>query len=354
MKTRGLVLVFVASTCALAVAASDADKQFAFASQLAGRGQTQFAILEFERFTFLYPQDPRVPDARYAIARAWLAEGQVAAARRELADLVEKYPKAKAAVRAKSLAALIEANSEFGYKPLVLFFTAAGARDRGDLTGALAALDELVTRYPTAKLAPEGLLMRGQVLEGLERYEAAIAAYSELPVRHPNSPLLPRALLGQATATEGRDGAKAHVIALYQKVIDRYPGTTEAREAQKRIADLRKRVIVLRRQFKARDVKNFKVLQQGYLNRRDRYEVHIQVPGELDEDEVEATLEDALLKSYEARKDPKHSVRILAYYAGSGRRAGYVDWTPGKRPDYEVDKVKGREIIIDILRDVLK
>ena len=354
MKTRGLVLVVVVGLCGLALGANDADKQFAFATRLAARGQSHFAILEFERFTFLYPQDPRVPDARYAIARAWLEEGRVAAARRELADLAEKYPKAKAAAKARSLDALIEANSEFDYKPLVLFFAAAGARDRGDLAAALAALDELVTKYPTAKLAPEGLLMRAQVLEALKRYEAAVAAYSELPMRYPNSPLIPRALLGQATATEGRDGAKANVITLYQKVIDRYPGTAEAREAQRRITDLRKRVIVLKRQFKARDVKNFKVLQQGYLNRRDRYEVHIQVPDDLDEDEVKATLEDALLKSYEARKDPKHSVRVLAYDAGSGRRAGYVDWTPGKRPDYEVDRDRGREIIIDILRDVLK
>ena len=354
MKRHIAALLAALTLLGAAFAQNDPNKQFAFANQLAARGQARFAILEFERFAFLFPRNPRVPDARYAIARAWLEEGDVAAAKRQLADLLARYPKTNAAAKAKSLQALIEANSEFDYKPLVLFFAAAGARDRGDLAAALAALDELVTKYPTAKLAPEGLLMRAQVLEALKRYEAAIAAYSELPMRYPNSPLIPRALLGQATATEGRDGAKANVITLYQKVIDRYPGTAEAREAQRRITDLRKRVIVLKRQFKARDVKNFKVLQRGYLNRRDRYEVHIQVPGDLDEDEVKATLEDALLKYYDERRDPKHSVRVLAYYAGSGQRAGYVDWTPGKRPDYEVDKVSGREIIIDILRGVLK
>lgn len=354
MKTRGLVLMSVLALCGAAFAQNDADKQFAFAKQLAARGRARFAILEFGRFAFLFPQDPRVPDASYATARAWLEEGDVAAAKRELADLVARHPKANAAAKAKSLRALIEANSEFDYRPLILFFAAAGARDRGDLPRALGSLDELVAKYPTARLAPEGLLMRAQVLEGLDRHDAAIAAYSELPVRYPKSPLIPRALLGQATATESRDGAKANVIALYQNVIDRYPGTAEAREAQKHIADLRKRVIVLKRQFKARDIKPFKTLQQGYLTRQSRYEVHIQMPRDLDEDEVKATLEDALVKHYEKRKDPKHSVRVLAYYADSGQRAGYVDWTPGKRPDYEVDKVRGREIIIDILRDVLK
>ncbi len=354
MRRHIAALLAALTLLGAAFAQNDPNKQFAFANQLAARGQARFAILEFERFAFLFPRNPRVPDARYAIARAWLEEGDVAAAKRQLADLLARYPKTNAAAKAKSLQALIEANSEFDHKPLLLFFAAAGARDRGDLTRALASLDELVTRYPTAKLGPEALLMRAQVLEGLKRLDAAIAAYSELPVRYPNSPLIPRALLGQAKATEARDGAKTNVLTLYQNVVDRYPGTPEAREAQARIADLRKRIIVLKRRYDRRDVKPFKVLQQGYLTRQTRYEVHIQMPADLDDDEVKATLEDALLKYYDKRRDPKHSVRILAYYAGSGQRAGYVDWTPGKKPDYEVDKVSGREIIIDILRDVLK
>ena len=338
----------------VAWAATAADQQHEFAEGLASSGEGRFAILEFRRFIFLYPGDPRVPDARYAIARASLQEGRVAAARRELALLIQKHPKAPAAERGKSLDALIEANKEFGYQPLLLLFAAAGARERGESEDALRRLDELVRKYPTARIAPEAVILRAQILEAQKSYDGAIAAYAELPARYPDSPLVPRALLGQASATEARDGAKPNVLELYQRVIDRFPNTTYATQAGERLAELRKRVVVIKRQFPAQNVKPFKVLRTGYLRTETRYDVQIEIADEVAEDGVKATREDALVKHYGQRKDVPHSVRVLAYYAQSGRRAGAVDWEPRKEPEYKVDRARSKDLLRDILKDVLK
>jgi TolA-binding protein len=331
------------------------ERQYAFAEELAKLGDGQLAILEFRRFVFMFPQDPRVPDARFAIAQAYLEQsGNVAAARRELSRLVEEHPRTEAADRARQLDTLVEANKEADFQPLLLFFGARGARQRGDSKEALRQLDTLLQNHPRALLAPDAVLTRAQVLEGDKRLDDAIAAYAELPARYPNSANVPRALLGQATATEARDGAKAHVLDLYRQVATRYPNTPYATQAQERLAALQKQVDTIERQFRPDDVKPFKVTRSGYFANPNLYEVQIEIGDDLSEREIKATLEDALLRHYELRRDPTHLVRVTASYAQLRKRAGVAAWTPKQKPTYDVEKIKGKDRLRGFLDDLRK
>jgi len=349
-----VVVVCVALGSASVQAGTPADQQYTFAEQLARSGDAQFAILEFRRFVHMFPTDRRVPDARYALARTYLQQvGDVGAARRELAALAKAHPTSNAAKQAKQLDTLIEANKEFNYQPLRLFLGAAAARDRGDLGGALTRLDELVRKFPTARLAPNGLLLRAQVLEASKRTADAVAAYAELPARYPASPLVSQALLGQATATEARDGAKPHVADLYRQVILRYPNTPQATTAQARLAALRTRLDLIERQFAATDVRPFTLIRKGYFGHRTRYEVHVQVADGLTKQQVQATLEDALVKHYASRKDRTHRVEVEAY-TPQNRRAGEAKWAPKTKPTYKVEKRRSKDSWRDALKGILR
>jgi TolA-binding protein len=340
-----------------ALAATPADQQYEFAQKLARTGDARFAVLEYRRFVHLFPRDRRVPEARFAIARAYLqGTGDVAAARRELDLVAREHQGTQAAQRARQLMALIEAGKEDDYAPVRLFFGAVGAREREDHEAALAKLDELVKRYPRAALVPEALFMRAQALQALGRLDDAIAAYAEVLARAPRSPLAPRALLGQAVAAEARDGAQPHVAVLYRQVLARHPRTPQAAEARERLAALQANLDTIPRRFRRADVLAFKVLRQGYLDRRDRYEVHIELPAPATDDQVKATLEDALVRYAGQRQDRAHQVRVEAYVPNDRDRVGRVTWAQNRRPDYDVDveAPADNDVWIDILKEVLK
>jgi TolA-binding protein len=329
------------------------DRQLAFAEELSKSGDGPLAILERRRFVFMFPDDPRVPDARLAIARGYLEyTGDVPAARRELAVLAERYPNTRAAERAQELDALIEANKEMNYKPLLLFFGALSARDRGENAEALRRLDEMARSCSQAQLAPEAFLMRAQVLESERRLDDAIAAYAEVSARYPTSPLVPRALLGQATATEARDGAKPHVAELYRLVTQRYPNTPYAAQAQERFVAIRRGADRFERRCEAADVLQYRVLQVGYTGDPMCFGVVIEIPQDAREPQVKATLEDALIKEAGQRKAPEHSVLVTARFQQSRKKAGTVTWARDRKPDFDIERIKTRDKIHSILDDL--
>jgi len=333
---------------------SAADGQLSFAHELLRAGETQFAILEFRRFAHLYPDDPRAPDARLAVASVYLEQlSDIRAARRELTLIVEKHPKTPAAARAQQLDAFIKANHEANYRPLLLYLGAASARERGELDESLKGLDELLKRYPKARLVPQALILRARALEDAERYDDAIAAYTDIRTRYPNTSLVPRALYGQATATESRDGAKPHVAELYRQVVALDPKGVYGKRASERLETLERRADALERTFPAKDVQPFTLLEAGYPARPTRYEVRVEVKDGLAENQLKATLEDALVKQYAKRTDPAHSVRVEAQ-SPTGQSLGRVAWAPRKKPSYEIEGVGKEDMIRDILQGMFR
>jgi tetratricopeptide (TPR) repeat protein len=278
----------------------------------------------------------------------------VAAARRELAILADRHPNTKAAERGQQLDALIEANREMDYKPLLVFFAALSARERGEHGLALRRLDEVVRSYPQAQLAPEALLMRAQVLESDGKLDDAIAAYGDACARYPTSPVLPRALLGQAAATETRDGAKPHVVGLYGQILQRYPNTPYAAQAQERLAAIRRGADRIERRFAAAGILPYRAAQIGYSDEGDMLEVQIDLLQEGTEAQVKATLEDALIKFAGQRRAGEHAVKIVARFLQTRKKAGNVKWSRDRQPDYDIERIRTRDKHRGGLDEVLK
>ena len=164
---------------------TQAERQLAFAEELRKSGEGQLAIPEYRRFVFIFPHDPHVPDARLAIARGHLEHtGDVAAARRELTALAEQHPNTPAAERGEELDALIEANKELGYKPLLLYFGARGAGRRPlPAIGQAGGHRELDAR-PAARLQHRARAFARQASRSVRR-PPALDSSLRFPVARP-------------------------------------------------------------------------------------------------------------------------------------------------------------------------
>ena len=74
----------------------DADRQFQYADQLFSQKKYVIAIVEYERFIYLFPGDGRISEARYHIGMAYYSERQYDQAIRSFNELIdaEKVPSA--------------------------------------------------------------------------------------------------------------------------------------------------------------------------------------------------------------------------------------------------------------------
>jgi tetratricopeptide (TPR) repeat protein len=81
--------VFVQPLFAQTTVVINADKQFQYAEQLYSQKKFMLAIVEFERFVFLFPDDARVPESRYHIGMAYYSERQYSDAIRSFTELTE-------------------------------------------------------------------------------------------------------------------------------------------------------------------------------------------------------------------------------------------------------------------------
>lgn len=69
----------------------DNEKQFHFARQTMERGEYLRAVAEFERFVHFFPEDEKVPEARYLIGFCYLRAKEHASARQALENVHERY-----------------------------------------------------------------------------------------------------------------------------------------------------------------------------------------------------------------------------------------------------------------------
>ena len=91
------------------------DGQFAFADSLQQNGEDAFAMLEFKRFVFLYPEHAKAPEAFYRLARLYVShDGDVAGAQDLLNALIGKYARTPVAREAAAFRDFIGANADAG------------------------------------------------------------------------------------------------------------------------------------------------------------------------------------------------------------------------------------------------
>lgn len=356
--TATALLFLTLFSLSTAPASEQPEKDYAFANFLLKEGKEAFALLELERFRFYHANHAKAPDATYRAARLylWYVKDQDKA--RTLLGVIEsKYPKSEARKQSLALVSLLDTYRGHEEEALMAYLQAHDLKKAERPAAAAAAYGTIINRFGHSSLAESALLERAKLyLNALSKPEPALTDLNRLLRNYPKSRYRAEALLLKATAYESSKGADPVTIAAYEDVLRQYPKSPQAAEAQTRIAAIRKKHNLLERKHNAKDVRNFRMVKKGYTSQRStEYLVIIETGMDLSAAQVEATLEDALIKHYQSRHDPKDRVRVEAYYNYPVTKAGALTWRPGGTPEYATkQKRKPKDVAADVLLELLK
>lgn len=89
LLTLTVLSLFIHPSFAETIVTINADKQFQYAEQLYSQKKFMMAVMEYERFVYLFPDDARVPESRYHIGMAYYSEGQYLPAIQSFSELME-------------------------------------------------------------------------------------------------------------------------------------------------------------------------------------------------------------------------------------------------------------------------
>jgi len=352
--TRLMVGMGLLIGCYTAVAQT-ADLQYSFAQSLAQDGEEAFALLEFKRFIHLHSQDARVPDALLNISMIYLTyAGDLAQAKQTLAEIKKKYAGTQAGKRATDLATFLAVNSDFAGKPLIAYLRATADENRGRYAPAAAAYLALTTQWPAALLGDDALLSAARLqVEKLNKPKEALTNLQALAAKYPKSSLLPEAHYLTAVSVEKAVGPGREAVEAYRQAAAAHPKTEFAKKALARANEIEKMANILKRQFDKESVLEFRIVRQSY-EAKNQFTVTIELSAQASQRQVQATLEEALLTTYEKRQEKKDSVQVKAYYNYPLSKAGKATWSPGKEPAYSIEERKSKDVLKDAFFDLLK
>jgi tol-pal system protein YbgF len=110
--------------------------------------------------------------------------------------------------------------------------------NRGAMTTARAAFQELLTTYPTSTLAPDALYGIAQTYEGSAKPDSATAYFREVAQNYPDSPRAPSAMFKLGDQAQAA-GDLATAKRWFQQVASaKYRGAPEYNVAQQRLRQL--------------------------------------------------------------------------------------------------------------------
>ena len=213
-----IVLLALAGSLPLP-AAEDADKQFNFAQQLVVDGDEAYAILEFRRFAYLYPDDERAPQTKVNLAVLYLTQTRnLTRARKALAQVVEDHPDTKAAAQAQGLRDFIRTNRDFDGQPLIYYLRGKAAEKRQEYRAAANNYLKVANDWPAARLTEQALYFAGRLqLHKLDEHEAALAAFQLIVTRYPKGARFGEALYKLAQAVERIEGPSKGALRAFQR-----------------------------------------------------------------------------------------------------------------------------------------
>ena len=104
----------------------DGDRQFEFARELMHDGKYELAVKEFERFMHFFPDDRRVPSARYLTGVCYLRQGRYKDARQVFTEIFSSNPDGEFA--GKAVFMMGETYYEEGFPEKAEYFFAEAAK----------------------------------------------------------------------------------------------------------------------------------------------------------------------------------------------------------------------------------
>jgi tol-pal system protein YbgF len=108
-----------------------------------------------------------------------------------------------------------------------------------DYAGALQLFSDYLARYPDTELAGNAQYWQGRCYLKLDRHEEAVAAFQNVRTKYPeNDSKVSQAMQSQAVALS-RLGRNDEAERLLEEVVQKYPTTSAARQAESDLAKLR-------------------------------------------------------------------------------------------------------------------
>lgn len=334
--------------------AQNAETQFKFAEHLQQQGEAAYALLEYKRFIFLYPNDARVPQARLNTAEIYLASFRsLDQGKQALSEVTRLHPGTPEAKQADELLSFIVLNSDFDGQPLLAFLDARRLAKAKQFATAAAGYAQVAAKHPQARLAPVGLLEAGRLqLTELNQAEQALATFQRVTKDYGASAAAAEALFLTAQATEKLKGPTPETIRAYEAVTAVHPPSPYRAQAQAALDRIRQQQNLPKRQFDKQLARPAKLIKKDYD--QETYLVVIEVAQGLSETELKATLEEALFQYLGERRSDKHAVHIAAYYNYPITEAGSLKWTPGSPAVVTIAQRKTEDVIKDVLIDIFR
>lgn len=216
-----------------------ADDQFETAMGLYEDGDYDRAVGAFQAFVFNYPQDPRVPDARWLAAESYYRMEDWATAAQEYLNFQRDFPR-----EARAAQAIYQAGrsyQEMSLRPEL---------DQRDTERAINVYDRLLVEYPSSEFVEETRErvneLRNKLAEKVylnaefyfdhEDYEAAEIYLADLIATFPQTDWMPAgyALLARTFCEQGLSDRAADVNA---RLREAYPGSEAAREIENQLPE---------------------------------------------------------------------------------------------------------------------
>jgi outer membrane protein assembly factor BamD len=234
------LLLWVAA-CASAPESSvlPADEQFARAEEKFAERDFRQAIADFQTFSFNYPQDPRVAEARWKTALGYFEIEDWATAAQEYFNYQRDYPREERAAEALFQAG--RAYQEMSLRPEL---------DQRETERAVNAYDRVIVEYPRSEFAEEARTRKAQLRDKLaekvylnaefyfdnENYMATEIYLTDLIEQYTDTSWIPPAyaLLARAKCEQGLGDRASEV---YIRLRENYPDSRAAREVQGELPD---------------------------------------------------------------------------------------------------------------------
>ncbi len=182
------------------------------------------------------PQTKEIAQNR--VAEVEFFQGNFQEATRLLQELT-RNPDSDVANDALSLLIFLEENSTKSGTELKELARAIMFIRQRKLPEALLIVESIQKQYPQSQLADETLMLMADILIAMIRYTDGISAYTLLIDQFPESILLDKAQMKIGHVYQWKLNDKLKAIAVYQSLLEKFPNSMYAKEARKRIRELR-------------------------------------------------------------------------------------------------------------------
>jgi tetratricopeptide (TPR) repeat protein len=202
------------------------------------------AVLIYEQVAKQAEGQPIGNEARYRSARLSFYQGNFKYAKLQ-ADILKASTSQLIANDALNLGLLISDNLQSSTDSLALkmYADAEMLQFRKQYTAAIKKLDSIAAKYPNNSLEDDVLMTKSRIYTDRNETAQAVAMLKVLIGQHASSIWIDDALFTTAGLYETKLNDKEQAMALYQRLINDFPGSMYAAEARKHFRSLRGDVI---------------------------------------------------------------------------------------------------------------